>query len=269
MSFATFAASVRRARGDSGSALVLVAALPSTNDLGKRLAREYQRDNRDVPPVDVLAWRQTAGRGRGANRWSSPGGAGVWASMVRGLDAAAAVQMLPLAAGVGLARAVEPWLGASCGIKWPNDLTFGGRKLAGVLVEAVMIGERASAVLGFGLNHTAALDRLAAPNPTSIAAECPAPPSLAAVAVACLEAIDAALEQTPAVLVAAFRRRLVHAPGDPLRCRTAAGIIEGRFAGVDERGLLRLETAEGPRTIAAAELLEGETTAEDGDEVDR
>ena len=226
------------------------------------MVREYLRDNRDVPPIDLLGWQQTAGRGRGDHAWSSPGGAGVWASMVRQLDDRSSVQRLPLAVGVGLVRAVEAW-DVRCRLKWPNDLVVEGRKLAGILVEGVTIGQRAAAVLGFGLNVTADLSCFNAPKPTSVLAMFDASragrssrPDAADIAVACLESIETAIEETPEALIRAYRQVLVHQKDEVLRCRIGETTVEGRFAGVDDHGRLALETASGRHCLAAAELLD-------------
>ena len=61
--------------------------------------------------------------------------------------------MLPLAVGVSLAEAVEELVPTACvGLKWPNDLVVGGRKLGGVLCASRSNGEAAWVPVGFGIN---------------------------------------------------------------------------------------------------------------------
>lgn len=259
MPFESFAARVERDHAPSRSALVVVRSLPSTNDLGRHIVGEYLRDNRSVPATDIVAWKQTGGRGRHDRAWSSPGGAGVWVSMVRGLENPARVQRLPLAVGVGLVRALRPWVGGECGLKWPNDVVVEGRKLAGILVEGVTLGSRAAAVLGFGVNVTRDLDSIDAPNATSVLFEIEAEataPDLVDVASACFREVGRALESADPSMLEAFRAALVHRPGDALRCRIGDTLVEGAFVDVDERGLLVLDTEDGQQTIAAAEVLD-------------
>lgn len=255
MSFATYARRVRDARCLSGIDLAILDTVSSTNDLAKRLVREYQQDNRDAVSMDLLAWRQTQGRGRGEHRWSSPGGCGVWATMIRPLERRSRFQLLPLAVGVGLCRALNPWTEGTCRLSWPNDLMVAERKLGGILVEGIVTGERSAAVIGFGINHHPDLGRFNAPNPASICHRASDPPSLADVAVACLEAVDETLASDREPLVTAYRQCIEHTAGEALRCRTAEGTIEGRFAGVDDQGFLKLTTDNGLRTLAAAELI--------------
>ncbi|WER46126.1 biotin--[acetyl-CoA-carboxylase] ligase [Cupriavidus sp. WKF15] len=102
-----------------------------------------------------LAYRQTAGRGRQGRPWQ--GQAGLTFSVALPLALAPSqLSGLSLAVGLALAQAlgdVDAGLGARVGLKWPNDLQIDGRKLAGILIEAVPAGpQRVWAVVGIGLN---------------------------------------------------------------------------------------------------------------------
>jgi len=102
-----------------------------------------------------LAYRQTAGRGRQGRPWQ--GQAGLTFSVALPLALAPSqLSGLSLAVGLALAQAlgdVDAGLGARVGLKWPNDLQIDGRKLAGILIEAVPAGpQRVWAVIGIGLN---------------------------------------------------------------------------------------------------------------------
>ena len=125
----------------------------STNDRAAELA--------DWPaerlPALVLAESQTAGRGRGANRWWASRGALTFTAV---LDADAmqlpAVRwpQVALTAGLAVCEALEELLGDEklvVGLKWPNDVYVEGRKICGVLVEgpSEMPGRL---LLGIGIN---------------------------------------------------------------------------------------------------------------------
>lgn len=107
----------------------------------------------------VVADAQTGGRGRRGRAWHSPAGLAIHASLVlRGDRALAAPTALVAAVGLGIAEGLEAAAAVHVGIKWPNDLWIGGRKVAGILVEAR--GFRADApafVAGFGINVNASL----------------------------------------------------------------------------------------------------------------
>jgi BirA family transcriptional regulator, biotin operon repressor / biotin---[acetyl-CoA-carboxylase] ligase len=95
----------------------------------------------------VVADEQTAGRGRRGARWHSAPGAGLWMSVV--VAPGHADPRLPLLVGVACAEAIEAAdERIHVGVKWPNDLVIGARKVGGILVE------RASgqAVVGIGIN---------------------------------------------------------------------------------------------------------------------
>ncbi|MCZ7534797.1 MAG: biotin--[acetyl-CoA-carboxylase] ligase [Acidimicrobiia bacterium] len=93
---------------------------------------------------------QTAGRGRLGRRWEAPSGASLLASALLRPDLPAErLHLVTVAAGVAAARAVADLAGIRAGLKWPNDLVIGGRKLAGLLAETP--GGRAL-VVGMGLN---------------------------------------------------------------------------------------------------------------------
>lgn len=105
----------------------------------------------------VLADAQTAGRGRGDRRWVTRAGAALALSLVcrpTPQEAAQITRFTPLAA-LGLVRALVKW-DLAAQIKWPNDVLLGGKKVAGVLVEADWQDGRLDAlVVGVGVNVSA------------------------------------------------------------------------------------------------------------------
>lgn len=102
----------------------------------------------------VVAGTQTAGRGRMGRRWVSPPG-GLWMSVVAepGPPADTAT-LVPLAAALALRNAVSAAAGIEADLKWPNDLLVGGRKVAGILVDASAgdAGLMDSVIVGIGVN---------------------------------------------------------------------------------------------------------------------
>ncbi|HKV90866.1 MAG TPA: biotin--[acetyl-CoA-carboxylase] ligase, partial [Thermoplasmata archaeon] len=106
----------------------------------------------------VLARRQTEGRGRADHTWTSPPG-GLYLSEIVPLPRTGP-QLLPLAVGIELRRALAAEFGVLARVKWPNDLFVenprgGPAKLAGILIDR---GESPSgephAVVGVGVNVT-------------------------------------------------------------------------------------------------------------------
>jgi len=102
----------------------------------------------------VVAEQQSAGRGRRGRNWVSPFGCNLYCSVVWGFqNGAAALEGLSLAVGVAVARALKTIGISQVEMKWPNDVLWGGRKLAGILLE--MSGDAAGhcqVVIGIGIN---------------------------------------------------------------------------------------------------------------------
>jgi len=101
-----------------------------------------------------LAEHQSAGRGRHGRHWASPYGANLYLSLGwRFAWPQAGLSALGVACAVAVARALTDAGVADIGLKWPNDVLFGGRKLGGILLESMEANGRARrGVMGVGLN---------------------------------------------------------------------------------------------------------------------
>ena len=119
----------------------------STNLAIRRLAEEGAQDG-----SVIWAARQTAGRGRLGRSFASPEGGLYYSMLLRQSDDPARDLQLTPAAAVAAARALERVCAVSCGIKWPNDLVCGGRKLCGILCESFLVQAGRFVVIGIGLN---------------------------------------------------------------------------------------------------------------------
>ncbi|MFY9916209.1 MAG: biotin--[acetyl-CoA-carboxylase] ligase [Nocardioidaceae bacterium] len=164
--------------GSMWTAIDLVESSPSTNgDLTRRAA---ESPDPDEDGVVLIAEHQTAGRGRLDRTWTSPPRSGLAMSvLVRpGLHEtvpAARWPWLPLLSGLAVAAALRKDAGVEAGLKWPNDVLVGDRKVAGLLVERVERVDAgrggAAAVIGIGLNVSLRPDELPVPSATSLAIE--------------------------------------------------------------------------------------------------
>ncbi len=121
----------------------------STNDVALQWAQSGTPD-----ASLVLADVQTAGRGREGRRWITTSGAALAMSLVlqpTEAEAACFGRFSALAA-LGLIKGLKRF-GLDAQIKWPNDVLLKGKKVAGVLVEAIWEGDRPQAlVMGLGVN---------------------------------------------------------------------------------------------------------------------
>jgi len=101
----------------------------------------------------IIAAKQTGGKGRAGRKWVSPKG-GIWFSIILQPEFDISITTLfPIAAALALANALEKTLKISPELKWPNDLTIKGKKVAGILVDASLESNRIeNLVLGVGIN---------------------------------------------------------------------------------------------------------------------
>lgn len=101
-----------------------------------------------------LAEQQTAGRGRRGRQWVSPFGCNIYLSLLwRFGKGPAELSGLSLAAGLGVVRSLEQLGVEDARLKWPNDVLWDGRKLAGLLLEVAGEADGPSrVVLGLGIN---------------------------------------------------------------------------------------------------------------------
>ncbi len=127
-------------------------------DSTNRLARQLAHDGEPEGSI-VLAEVQHGGRGRLGRHWSSPQG-GIWLSLIlRPQIAPYEAQLLTLAAAVAAVEATRVVAGIEPGIKWPNDLLIGERKVAGILTEVSAEMERVNfLILGVGVNANFSAD---------------------------------------------------------------------------------------------------------------
>jgi BirA family biotin operon repressor/biotin-[acetyl-CoA-carboxylase] ligase len=191
----------------------------------------------------VTTLRQTAGRGRFGRNWADTADAGV---AVTFLVDAQPTERLVLASAVAAAEACEAMLGAMVGIKWPNDVVVGGRKLAGVLMER----RDGLAAIGIGINVAQRTfdDELAA-RATSLAIEGRNVERLDLLS-ALVEALSRALTAPDEALVQAFLAR------DALRGHRALfatpdGPVEGEVRSIDPMRGLVVRTESGERFLPA------------------
>ena len=189
----------------------------------------------------VVADHQTAGRGRMGRTWVAPPGASLLVSvLLRPTIAVDRRHALVMVAGLAMAEAVEETTGVVAGLKWPNDLLVGDRKLGGILAEAS--GD--ALVVGIGVN----VEWVDVPTElTQIATACNLEGGRP---VARRDLLDAFLGRYSLRLSdleaarAAYEDRLVTV-GRRVRVEQTDGVIIGIATGVDEAGRLLLDRDDG------------------------
>ena len=105
-------------------------------------------------PFLVLAERQTSGRGRRGRKWVSPFAENLYFSLVLRIDGGMRqLEGLSLVVGLAVLQTLRKLGVTGAGLKWPNDVLVGNKKIAGILLE--LVGDPADVchvVLGIGVN---------------------------------------------------------------------------------------------------------------------
>ena len=102
----------------------------------------------------IVAAKQTEGKGRSGRKWISPKG-GIWFSIILQPKFDITITTLfPIASALALSKALEKTFKITPELKWPNDITVKGKKLAGILVDVSLESNRIeNLVLGVGINY--------------------------------------------------------------------------------------------------------------------
>jgi len=97
----------------------------------------------------VVAEEQTKARGRFGRSWYSPKG-GLWFTLVKKGVKVESIPLLPLASSLAVRHALSDYVDGR--IRWPNDVVVRDLKIAGILVDAEILGNSTSALIGVGIN---------------------------------------------------------------------------------------------------------------------
>ncbi len=224
-----------------GRVLLYCTVTTSTQDLARREAEAGAPHG-----MAVLDDEQTAGRGRLGRTWHSPPGQNIYLTLILRPEAPVGpkvAMLVPLA----VAQAVEELFPLRVGIKWPNDVWIGQRKLAGMLVESEIRGtETLYSLVGIGLNVN--MDVEAVPELADIATslrrelsrEVPREEVLASL----LNHLEALYEAPAEEVWRRWRERLITL-GRAVVVRAGHQVTEGVAEDVDREGRLLLRCPDG------------------------
>ncbi len=227
----------------------------STNDV----ARELAADNAPEGTI-VVADEQIRGRGRLARHWIAPPNTSLLMSVIfRPILPPDQAHRLSIACGLALAESCEAVAGVHVDVKWPNDLLIDGKKVAGILAESAIVGERLDwVIVGAGLNVHQVFtptDTLSG-RATSLRMETGKEYDRAVLLAQVLARLnDWHTHVDQSTLIAAWRARCPML-GQPIQVDTPDGILDGLAEDIDATGALWLRDAEGQRRC----LTVGEAT---------
>ncbi|MFQ5731324.1 MAG: biotin--[acetyl-CoA-carboxylase] ligase [Planctomycetaceae bacterium] len=231
------------------------AELASTNERALRTSAE---DAAALPAL-VIAERQTRGRGRAGNRWWSADGALTFSLIVSEEVAGFAFDGGPIAllAGLAVAEALQEILPpGSIGLKWPNDVQAGGRKICGILSE-IPPTRRDRVVIGIGINVNNS--RRDAPvelreTVSSVCDEIGEDVSRVELLVSTLRAMERRLKRhsrDPRALPRDWRPLCV-LTGRTMTATQSGADVTGICRGIADDGTLRLQTPSGMTAVRSA-----------------
>lgn len=215
-------------------------SIGSTNAEARRLATEGSPSG-----TLVTSEEQTDGRGRQGRAWATPAGKALAYSVVvrREIDIPG---LFPLRAGLAVCEAVEHEGVEQAEIKWPNDVMVGGRKCAGILVEARP--QEKWAVIGIGINLSIDPDEFP-PEFRDRATSVGGSATIASMTAALNDSLSTWLDAEPELVLAEIASR------DYLGDRAIAWDAGSGIArGVAPDGRLRVETPGGEELLDAGEV---------------
>lgn len=231
-------------------------SLPSTNTEVARLAAEGAAEG-----LAIVAAEQTAGRGRLQRAWSSPKGAGLYFSiLLRPSLTPHSWPLITFVAALATADALLEGGKVRTDIKWPNDLLARERKICGILAEAIETPAGRAVVVGIGINLTNdAFPHELVELATSVANESGQPPEREAILTALLSALArwyTLLHEAEGAekIVAAWSSRSSYASGKLVQVTNGDEVLQGVTCGVENDGVLRLETAQGIQLVRAGDV---------------
>ncbi len=123
-------------------------SIDSTQNQALKMSEDSSSDG-----TIIIAAKQTGGKGRLGRKWISPKG-GIWFSIILQPKFDISITTLfPIASSLALSYAIEKTFKIKPELKWPNDLTIKGKKIAGMLVDVSLESNKIeSLVLGVGIN---------------------------------------------------------------------------------------------------------------------
>jgi BirA family transcriptional regulator, biotin operon repressor / biotin---[acetyl-CoA-carboxylase] ligase len=236
--------------------LAVIPRVASTNLIARRIVNECIENELSLPQAMIIAGEQFAGRGRNDRSWSSPAGKGIYATTMLSRPAHE-LPLMPLAMANIIATYLRETYAIDARIKWPNDVLVGGRKIAGILIEARVQDERVYLLVGTGVNVEPVKDDA---RPNAVAISEVSQREFTGIETAITAFVEHMDEQLSHPLehdqvLAQWRELSVHKPGDRIHCVLGERTIDGTWSGIDEQGRAVLNTASGTIAVSAGDLI--------------
>lgn len=245
---------LRDSQGDAFWPIYVHDTIDSTNAEAMRLVAQGE-----ALPLLVLAEQQTAGRGRRGRKWVSPFAENLYYSLALRIEGGMRqLEGLSLLVGLAVVKMLREMGVNGAGLKWPNDILVGRRKLAGVLLE--LTGDPADVchvVIGIGINVNMRTSEEVDQSWTSMALEAGVNLDRNQVAARLSADLRDYLTAHREKGFSAFQEEweLNHLwQNQPVTLLAGSTAIEGVVIGVDAVGALRLKVGDQVSTFSGGEL---------------
>lgn len=233
--------------------VAVIDRVSSTNAIARRIVAEIVDNEKALPRAILVAREQFEGRGRNERTWISPAGAGIYSTTLIARRTSE-LALLPLEIANIVASYLREVFAIDARIKWPNDIQAGGRKIAGILIEARILEDRAYVSIGIGIN----VEPVSGVGATSIRELTKREAvTLDDATVAFIEHLDERLSRPVDnhAVIAEWRKLCVHKTGDRITCVLGERTVSGTWVGIDDSGRALLRHGETTETISAGDII--------------
>ena len=242
---------------DMTTDLIEMDELASTNDYAKKYASGLVADAGRI--TVITARHQTKGRGQMGNTWESEDGKNLLFSILcHPLYIRANAQyVLSAAIALSTCAAIKEMMGEAYAdhirIKWPNDIYYKDKKMAGILIENDLMGSTIrNSIIGVGIDVNQTIFVSDAPNPISMAdiggREYNCSYLLNSIIdrfATMLESLQNNTEESAGHIFEEYMNTLFRNDGNPYRFKDAIGEFDARITDVDRTGRITLTDVAG------------------------
>lgn len=227
----------------------------SSNALVREILDVYFNEEQELPATVLVAEAQPGAKGRGGKAWKAAAGRGLYLTIVRPAAEGEPLSVVPIAVARWLRDAIEGATRVKAGLKWPNDLYVGRRKVAGILSEARTQGDDTYVAVGIGVNVLDTAASLGVAGATTLQEEAGRAFDLAPLLQGVLDRIDEELASPDWNReVEQWEKASLHEKGDPMTVKREGEEISGEYLGLSPAGFLRLKTPKGETVVSAGEV---------------
>jgi BirA family biotin operon repressor/biotin-[acetyl-CoA-carboxylase] ligase len=235
--------------------------IDSTQNFARKIASDKKEDG-----TIIVAEKQTDGMGRLERKWISPKG-GIWFSLIihPKFDVSSST-IVPIAGAVALAKSIKTILDMDVTVKWPNDITMNGKKVAGMLVDASFQANNIDyLILGVGINFDIDSKKLQkrllkSSNFYGVSSlrrknDYTSPKSLLREFLVEFEKILSQINKGEKSKIVKEWMKRADSVGKKIVINTSDGKITGISQGIDTDGALRLKSSNGTKKIFVGDVI--------------